>query len=78
MYIELSLAIIVKFRDAKAKIFQEWPRIIFFFTVHIFWEGHKILKNLHLRVDRYYIGQIYSGDFQKFVASSEYMNFTKI
>ena len=33
--------------------------------VHIFWEGHKILRNLHRRFDRYYIGQIYSGDFAK-------------
>ena len=36
--------------------------------VHIFWEGHKILRNLHCRFefDRYYIGQIYGGDFAKF------------
>ena len=33
--------------------------------VHIFWEGHKILQNLHRRFDRFYIGQIYSGDFAK-------------
>ena len=33
--------------------------------VHIFWEGHKILRNLHCRFDRYYIGQIYGGDFTK-------------
>ena len=26
--------------------------------VHIFWEGHKILRNLHRRFDRYYIEQI--------------------
>ena len=26
---------------------------------------HKILRNLHRRFDRYYIGQIYSGDFAK-------------
>ena len=36
-----------------------------FLKVHIFWEGHKILRNLHRRFDRYYIGQIYSGDFAK-------------
>ena len=34
--------------------------------VHIFWEGHKILQNLHCRFDRYYIGQIYGEDFAKF------------
>ena len=28
------------------------------FKVHIFWEGHKILPNLHCRFDGYYIGQI--------------------
>ena len=44
--------------------------------VHIFWEGHKILKNLHRRFDRYYIGQIYGGDFAKIVAFSEDMNFS--
>ena len=31
--------------------------------VHIFWEGHTILQNLYRRFDRYYIGQIYGGDF---------------
>ena len=29
------------------------------FKVHIFWEGHKILRNL-------YIGQIYCGDLENF------------
>ena len=29
-----------------------------FSKVHIFWEGHKILQNLHRRFDHYYIGQI--------------------
>ena len=28
--------------------------------VHIFWEGHKILWNLHLKFDWNYVGQIYS------------------
>ena len=32
----------------------------------MFWEGHKILRNLHRRFDCYYIGQIYGGDFAKF------------
>ena len=34
--------------------------------VHIYWEGHKSLQKLHRRFDRYYIGQIYDGDFAKF------------
>ena len=35
------------------------------FKVHIFWEAHKILQNLHCRFDCHYIGQIYDGDFAK-------------
>ena len=34
--------------------------------VHIFWEGHKTLRNLHRGFDRYYKGQSYGGDFAKF------------
>ena len=34
--------------------------------VHIFWEGHKILRNLHQIFDWQYIGQIIGGDFAKF------------
>ena len=33
---------------------------------HIFRENNKILRNLHRRLDRYYIEQIYGGDFEKF------------
>ena len=33
--------------------------------VHIIWEGHKFLRNLHRKFERYYIGQIYGGDFAK-------------
>ena len=40
--------------------------------VHIFWEGHKILQNLHQLFDWKYIWQIYGGDF---VAFSEYLSF---
>ena len=36
------------------------------FKVHTFWEGRKILRNLHDRFVHYYIGQIYDGDFAKF------------
>ena len=42
------------------------------FKVHIFWEGHKIFRNLHLPFDWHYIGHKIS---QIFVALSEYMNF---
>ena len=46
--------------------------------VHIFWEGHKILQNLHHRFDRYNMEiHGYTVEIsQKFEAFSEYMNFT--
>ena len=34
--------------------------------VHIFSEGHTILRNLHQLFDWQYIGQIIVGDFAKF------------
>ena len=34
--------------------------------VHIFWEGHNILRNLHQLFDWQYIGQIIGGDFANF------------
>ena len=34
--------------------------------VHIFSEGHKILRNLHLTFDWHYIGQNQGGHFAKF------------
>ena len=43
--------------------------------VHIYWEGHKILQNLHRRFLLCSNGQIYSGDFTKFFGFSEYINF---
>ena len=39
---------------------------VFRVKVHIFWEGHKILRNLHQLFDWQYIGQIIGGDFAKF------------
>ena len=45
----------------------KWYQISPFMNkVHIFWEGHKILQNLHRKFDWHYIGQIYSGGFAKF------------
>ena len=46
-----------------------------FIKVHIFWEDHKILRNLHQLFDWQYIGQIMVEILQNFVAFSEYMNF---
>ena len=36
-------------------VFSLWWFMIY--KVHIFWEGHKILRNLHLTFDWQYIGQ---------------------
>ena len=46
--------------------------------VHIFWEGHKILRNLHLTFDLHYVHRtIVRWRFRKFfLAFSECMNFT--
>ena len=43
--------------------------------IHIFWEGHTSLQNLHHRCDRYYIRQIIVKISQNVLAFSEYMNF---
>ena len=45
--------------------------------VHIFWEGHKILRNLPLTFDCSTYSQKLGKISQNFVAFSEYMNFTK-
>ena len=37
-----------------------------YLKVHIFWEGHKILQNLHQLIDWQYIGQMIGGDFAKY------------
>ena len=36
------------------------------FKVHIFWKGHKILRNLHLTFDCIYCSQKLGEDFAKF------------
>ena len=43
--------------------------------VHIFWEGHKILRNLHLTFDYSTAVKSKGKISQNFVAFSEYMNF---
>ena len=40
--------------------------VSFLVKVHIFWEGNKILRNLHRRFVLCSASQIYSGDFAKF------------
>ena len=48
------------------------------FKVHIFWESHKILQNLHLTFDWHYLyrTKVRWRFFKILWASSEYMNFT--
>ena len=48
----------------KSILTHHWM-LCMFGKVHIFWEGHKILRNLQ-PFDWHYIGQIYGGDFTKF------------
>ena len=55
--------------------FDFWCMTIWWIKVHIFWEGHKILQNLHRRFVLCSSSQIYSGDFLKLLAFWEYMNF---
>ena len=40
--------------------------LVFEPNIKSFWEGHKILQNLHRRIDGDYIWQICGGDFTKF------------
>ena len=42
------------------------PQLVNVVKVHIFWEGHKILRNLHPRFVLCSASQIYSEDFAKF------------
>ena len=43
--------------------FRILNQFLWSFKVHIFWEGHKILRNLHPRFVLRSNGQIYIGDF---------------
>ena len=49
---------------------------IIYIKVHIFWEGHKILQNLHLTFVLCSVVKSKVKISQNFVAFSEYMNFT--
>ena len=55
---------------------QLWNIIWETFKVHIFWKGHKILRNLHLIFDLCRESKSKVKILQNFVAFSEYMNFT--
>ena len=46
--------------------YGKYKTIRMILKVHIFWEGHKILRNLHQLFDWQYVEQIIGGDFAKF------------
>ena len=65
----------IKIREKLDGLLVSFIKILSF-KVHIFWEGHNILQNLHQLFDWQYIGPIIEMEIsQNFVAFSEYMNF---
>ena len=65
-----------RFKTLSTAFYYGTPTI-YVFKVHIFWESYKILRNLHLTFDRWYIKDKSKVEIsQNFVAFSEYMNFT--
>ena len=52
--------------EVEQNLNQEKSWTLIFFIVHVFWEGHKTLQNLHLTFDWHYIGQNWGEDFAKF------------
>ena len=63
---KFKLLLSLKFVFRKATKIDEMFIVDLTLKVHIFWEGHKILQNLHQSFDWQYIGQIIGGDFAKF------------
>ena len=53
------------FHDILCFIFRWLQSGYCIIKVHIFWEGYKILQNLHRRFVLWSNGQIYGGDFAK-------------
>ena len=47
-------------------LYLKYSWLIDYAVQNIFWEGHKILQNLHCRFDWHYIEKIYGEDFAKF------------
>ena len=48
------------------KLYTELGSMLFFFKVHTFVKGHKILQDLHLNFDWHSIRQKQGEDFAKF------------
>ena len=57
---------------------EEWTSDHKLFKVRIFWEGHKIWKNLPLKIWHYWVAFDFMWKiFSNFVAFSEYLKFNK-
>ena len=65
-YLKLEILKLSKVWSQSWTLFTEMSNHPIMFKVHIFWEGHKILRNLHQLFDWQYLGQIISGDSAKF------------
>ena len=48
---------VTRCKDDCNKVFSSHYFFCVFVQVHVFWEGHKIMRNLHLTFDWHYIGQ---------------------
>ena len=63
---QLKCKMIVFIFKLKLDLLDSYAVNIFLsYKVHIFWEGHKILRNLHRRLVLCSASQFYGGDFAK-------------
>ena len=63
--------IVIKYVSKHSSVQDSWKHVMSMLTshlikVHIFWEGHKILRNLHQLFVLCNASQIIAGDFAKF------------
>ena len=75
------LNIVLTYDLLAKKFFTLWENsfVTYRDKIHIFWEGHKILQNLHLTFVQYVVPVKSKVEIsQNFVAFSKYMNFKKI
>ena len=56
-------------------LIEIWILILMSHKVHIFWEGHKILQNLHLTFDWHYIGFVVFSEYMKFKIDFYHLQF---
>ena len=67
-YFQFRFYLMAIYRESTQYLNSWWAfklQWYFFVKVHIFWEGHKILQNLHQLFDWQYIGQTIGRDFEK-------------